>query len=273
MKNPDQGNPFLFIGYYEAKDLHQLMLINDETEIDISFNQLNPQIRRLLSQTVQGKDVVSPVFYESGFKCDVIVYGVPVFESNGTVQGVVCGVKDLERFKEKIDGPSISNVKLDVAWITFEREWICSFQNNMLRQSGENIFENPNISKQEREHLKNAMEDQQVYQVQLNTQDGVHTAYFQPLGMNGWCLRYVDSIHLGHSLIYPILSTTNVIIGLMILLCIGFMFYVHRAMYNSNQDLVHLAYFDKITGAYNFEKFQHFWQCTLPKVRITALQP
>lgn len=161
------------------------MLINDETEIDISFNQLNPQIRRLLSQAVQGKDVVSPVFYESGFKCDVIVYGVPVFESNGTVQGVVCGVKDLERFKEKIDGPSISNVKLDVAWITFEGEWICSFQNNMLRQSGENIFENPNISKQEREHLKNAMEDQQVYQVQLNTQDGVAYSVFSA-SRNEW---------------------------------------------------------------------------------------
>ena len=42
---------------------------------------------------------------------------------------------------------------------------------------------------------------------------------------------------------------------MIILLCLGLLYYVRWAMWGSNKELMKLAYYDRLTGTYNFEKF------------------
>lgn len=257
LQNSNDENRFSFIGYYAEEEQQKLILIGDEEQINIPFEDLDFPFKQLILQALKGKAAVSPVFYEPGLQCDVIVYGVPVFDKNETAKGVVCGVKKLKQFEQKLNHPSNSNTKLDVVWMTSKGECILASKDNVLKQDGKNIFENTDISKEELKGLQNAVENQQTYQLELNAADKKYIAYFQPLGLNGWYLSYVDSTYSGHSPIYSILITINFIIGLTVLLFIGMMLYIRRAINNGNQELVHLAYYDKLTGAYNFEKFQN----------------
>ena len=115
------------------------------------------------------------------------------------------------------------------------------------------------------------MKNNEAFHFTFHLEGNDQTVYMQPFGMNGWYLGYADTVNSGKSPIYSILITSNVLSGMIILLCLGLLWYVCWAMWGSNKELMKLAYYDRLTGTYNFEKFTQCAEALLEEDTSYAL--
>ncbi len=276
-----QGNdPFLRIGYYTADGLQSRVTATGRIEQNIPFDQLQPELQQLIRQALAGQQGVSPVFFDDTLQRQILVYGMPVYNTEGSVSGVVCGTKGLSAFERILEEESIARMDLDITWLDGTGRVIAASTENVFRPVDGSALESAQLSEAGRASLEKALQGETSCTVTLTENGEEYTGYMQPMHVNGWYLLCVDPVNSGRSPVYSVLISANILIGLVIVLCIGLMVYVRREMRSSDRELVRLAYYDKLTGAYNFEKFQQElafllekdWQYSVAGINLRQFQ-
>lgn len=251
-----QDNTFLRMGYYTSEGMQSRVMDDGTVEENIPLKNLEPEVQQMIAHALSGKKTASQVYYDFGLGQELIMYAAPVFSPQGQVTGVVAAAKDLSAFQEVITQSSVSKNKLDVVWVSNDGQVIAASDNNPIAGAGvENILQQEGVSEDTASSAVEQMKNGEAFQFTAQIEGKERKVYMQPYGANGWYLCYMDSINSGKSPIYSILITLNVLCGMIIILCLGLLWYMRWAMRRSNQDLVRLAYYDQLTGTYNFEKF------------------
>lgn len=256
LQDARQDNSFLRMGYYTRTGMQSRVRADGTLEENIPMEALEPEVHRLINYALQGKKSASQVYYDEGMQQQLIMYAAPVQAANGSVTGVVAASKDLSAFQKILTQPSVSQSKLDVVWVDQSGRIIASSESTPLAPQGtENFLSQAGVDEQVAQSALQQMENNEAFHFTIQLEGKEQTVYMQPFGMNGWYLCYADTINSGKSPIYSILITSNVLSGMIILLCLGLLYYVRWAMWGSNKELMKLAYYDRLTGTYNFEKF------------------
>lgn len=256
LQDARQENSFLRMGYYTQEGMQSRVRSDGKLEENVPMKDLEPGVQQLLSYALQGKQSASQVYYDEGMQQLLIMYAAPVHSANGMVSGVVAASKDLSAFQKILTQPPVSQNKLEVVWVDQSGGILAASENNPLAPQGtENFLSQAGVDEETSRSALQQMENNEAFHFTFRLEDREQTVYMQPFGMNGWYLCYADTINSGKSPIYSILITANVLSGMIILLCLGLLWYVRWAMRGSNQELVKLAYYDRLTGTYNFQKF------------------
>ncbi|WP_373209801.1 bifunctional diguanylate cyclase/phosphodiesterase [Allofournierella massiliensis] len=256
LQDARQDNSFLRMGYYTRTGMQSRVRADGTLEENIPMEALEPEVQQLINYALQGKKSASQVYYDEGMQQQLIMYAAPVQAANGSVTGVVAASKDLSAFQKIFTQPSVSQSKLDVVWVDQSGRIIAASESTPLAPQGtENFLSQAGVDEQVAQSALQQMENNEALHFTIQLEGKEQTVYMQPFGMNGWYLCYADTINSGKSPIYSILITSNVLSGMIILLCLGLLYYVRWAMWGSNKELMKLAYYDRLTGTYNFEKF------------------
>lgn len=256
LQDARQDNSFLRMGYYTRTGMQSRVRADGTLEENIPMEALEPEVQQLINYALQGKKSASQVYYDEGMQQQLIMYAAPVQAANGSVTGVVAASKDLSAFQKILTQPSVSQSKLDVVWVDQSGRIIAASESTPLAPQGtENFLSQAGVDEQVAQSALQQMENNEAFHFTIQLEGKEQTVYMQPFGMNGWYLCYADTINSGKSPIYSILITSNVLSGMIILLCLGLLYYVRWAMWGSNKELMKLAYYDRLTGTYNFEKF------------------
>lgn len=256
LQDARQDNSFLRMGYYTRTGMQSRVRADGTLEENIPMEALEPEVQQLINYALQGKKSASQVYYDEGMQQQLIMYAAPVQAANGSVTGVVAASKDLSAFQKILTQPSVSQSKLDVVWVDQSGRIIAASESTPLAPQGtENFLSQAGVDEQVAQSALQQMENNEAFHFTIQLEGKEQTVYMQPFGMNGWYLCYADTINSGKSPIYFILITSNVLSGMIILLCLGLLYYVRWAMWGSNKELMKLAYYDRLTGTYNFEKF------------------
>ena len=256
LQDARQGNSFLRMGYYTWQEMQSRARADGTLEENISMEFLEPEVQQLIRYALQGKKTASQVYYDLGMKQQLIMYAAPVQSADGQVTGVVAASKDLSTFQKILAQPPISQNKLDVVWVDQSGQIIAASEDNPLVPQGtENFLSQSGAEEQAAQSALQQMKNNEAFHFTFHLEGNDQTVYMQPFGMNGWYLGYADTVNSGKSPIYSILITSNVLSGMIILLCLGLLWYVRWAMWGSNKELMKLAYYDRLTGTYNFERF------------------
>lgn len=256
LQDARQDNSFLRMGYYTRTGMQSRVRADGTLEENIPMEALEPEVQQLINYALQGKKSASQVYYDEGMQQQLIMYAAPVQAANGSVTGVVAASKDLSAFQKIFTQPSVSQSKLDVVWVDQSGRIIAASESTPLAPQGtENFLSQAGVDEQVAQSALQQMENNEALHFTIQLEGKEQTVYMQPFGMNGWYLGYADTINSGKSPIYSILITSNVLSGMIILLCLGLLYYVRWAMWGSNKELMKLAYYDRLTGTYNFEKF------------------
>lgn len=256
LQNARQDDSFLRMGYYTGDGMQSRVRSDGTLEENIPMQALEPEVQQLIGYALQGKQTASQVYYDMGMKQDLIMYTAPVQSADGQVTGVVAASKDLSAFQKILTQPPVSQNKLDVVWVDQSGRIITASDENPLAPKGtENFLSQAGVGEAAAESALQQMKNNEAFHFHFRLGDRNQTVYMQPFGMNGWYLCYADTIDSGKSPVYSILITANVLSGMIILLCLGLLWYVRWAMWGSNKELMKLAYYDRLTGTYNFEKF------------------
>lgn len=256
LQDARQDNSFLRMGYYTRTGMQSRVRADGTLEENIPMEALEPEVQQLINYALQGKKSASQVYYDEGMQQQLIMYAAPIQSANGSVTGVVAASKDLSAFQKILTQPSVSQNKLDVVWVDQSGRIIASSESTPLAPQGtENFLSQAGVDEQVAQSALQQMENNEAFHFTIQLEGKEQTVYMQPFGMNGWYLCYADTINSGKSPIYSILITSNVLSGMIILLCLGLLYYVRWAMWGSNKELMKLAYYDRLTGTYNFEKF------------------
>lgn len=256
LQDARQDNSFLRMGYYTRTGMQSRVRADGTLEENIPMEALEPEVQQLINYALQGKKSASQVYYDEGMQQQLIMYAAPVQAANGSVTGVVAASKDLSAFQKIFTQPSVSQSKLDVVWVDQSGRIIAASESTPLAPQGtENFLSQAGVDEQVAQSALQQMENNEALHFTIQLEGKEQTVYMQPFGMNGWYLCYADTINSGKSPIYSILITSNVLSGMIILLSLGLLYYVRWAMWGSNKELMKLAYYDRLTGTYNFEKF------------------
>lgn len=251
-----QENSFLRMGYYTQEGMQSRVRADGTLEENIPMEALEPEVQQLLYYALQGKKTASQVHYDEGMGLQLIMYAAPVQSDSGQVTGVVAASKDLSAFQKILTQPSVSQNKLDVVWVEQDGRIIAASENTPLAPQGtENFLSQAGVDEQTAQSAQQQMANNEAFHFTFRLEGKEQKVYMQPFGMNGWYLCYADTVNSGRSPIYSILITANVLSGMIILLCLGLLWYVRWAMWGSNKELMKLAFYDRLTGTYNFEKF------------------
>lgn len=256
LQDARQDNSFLRMGYYTRTGMQSRVRADGTLEENIPMEALEPEVQRLINYALQGKESAAQVYYDEGMQQQLIMYAAPIHSVDGSVTGVVAASKDLSAFQKILTQPSVSQNKLDVVWVDQSGRIIAASESTPLAPQGtENFLSQAGVDEQVAQSALQQMENNEAFHFTIQLEGKEQTVYMQPFGMNGWYLCYADTINSGKSPIYSILITSNVLSGMIILLCLGLLYYVRWAMWGSNKELMKLAYYDRLTGTYNFEKF------------------
>lgn len=256
LQDARQDNSFLRMGYYTRTGMQSRVRADGTLEENIPMEALEPEVHRLINYALQGKKSASQVYYDEGMQQQLIMYAAPVQLADGSVTGVVAASKNLSAFQKILTQPPVSQNRLDVVWVDQSGRIIAASESTPLAPQGtENFLSQAGVDEQVAQSALQQMENNKAFHFTIQLEGKEQTVYMQPFGMNGWYLCYADTINSGKSPIYSILITSNVLSGMIILLCLGLLYYVRWAMWGSNKELMKLAYYDRLTGTYNFEKF------------------
>lgn len=102
-----------------------------------------------------------------------------------------------------------------------------------------------------KEHLK----DHQDITFSFEYENAQYHALLKPIGLKAWNLLCVNMLENSHLFADRNMRMVGLIFLSIILLVVGLLIYGYRIILKNNRELQKVAYFDHLTGAYNFSYF------------------
>lgn len=257
LEQASTSDQMLRIGYYGLDGIGMHVTANGEIETGLNADDLSTPLRWVVEQAWQEEEVVSDVFFDSALQTEVLAYGVPVYDASGQIRGALGGLEELEVFQYNVIGDT-TNKNIQIQWVNRQGEYImwtpCSKESSRYKETS--IFGGNYLTQEQKDLARRAMANEHSYHTEFLFEDTKHPLYFVPLNQHGWYLVCIDWSLGMDDPIYPLILVTTISLSMLVVLCISWIIYAYRALCRNNRDLIQLAYYDKLTGSYNFSRFQ-----------------
>ena len=254
--DPIQYKQFLKLAYYKNTGEDKLKEI--QQEIDQKLN--NPHITQAVLEAVNvswnGEEYISEVFWHRILKKKFIFYSVPVKNQKNEVVGALFGLKDIQVFADILNRITRSKIPFDIDWLDKEGNFITWSEHSVSKQKMESIYEGYYLMEKDKELVETSIQKKQSFFTTFYVGNNSYPIYFQPLSYNGWYIACVSTIKNFKSSTYTSLMIIFTVFFISILLYIAFLLFGTKIFQNNQKRLMQLAYYDTITGAYNFEHFR-----------------
>ena len=249
-----ENNLFYRIGYYSIDGIGTRVTFSENIE-EITFSKLHDEIKEIIRQAWNGEDGVSNIYYLDEIESSVISYAVPVYK-DGEIIGSLAATKTIDVFDEILNNVRESHPNLDIDWIKQNGDFLTWSKNSILKEKIDNIFDGDYIVNLEKERIKKALDAGKSYTSSLVYNYKSYDIYFTPMKYNNWYLLYLNKLDNTKTSVSIALMIVIGVLIVIIFLTIFIFLFGYYLIKKSNSDIMDLAFYDPLTGCYNFEKFK-----------------
>ena len=246
---------FLRFGYCEKGSDRMRISLSKNMGEDLTLSDQPQQLQDIVYAAWDGAYATSYMYTDTILNERVIAYAVPVYNDNAVVACLV-GVKDLGTFEELLNKSTLSQIHMDVDWVNQSGEYITWSDHSIIESHLDSVFSSEYISKQEQEQIRAHMAAGEFYTSGFDYDGQSYPLYFQPLDRNGWYLVCTDRTSAIKSPVYFKFVIVIITFFVIMILSIFSILYGSRFLRRNNRTLIHLAYYDPLTGCYNMPRFR-----------------
>ena len=252
----NQNNNFIKIGYFD-KDGSVIRVSYQEDVSDISIEDINPEVQKIVSQTLNGVQMISEIYIDDALKEQHISISVPIY-NNEEVVGALVGSYQLDIFDELLNYASYKEGnKENVDLIDLEGNLIVhSGQSVIDIKDNTNLYEFGAYSEIELQTIEEKTAQKETFQIDFTYEGSVYPSMFMPLDSVNWYLIYTDSTNEVLNQFYDKIRDSQIYLCLILIVALIANMWFYKNMASGKKELEQLAYYDQLTHSYNFSKFK-----------------
>lgn len=254
-KHYSDNDYFIRMSYYIPSNDYLSIISTYNSRYDKKISDLKPELKNTIEKAANGVNSISEAYLDPDINDTIISYAVPIFNSSKEVVGVLSASRYLESFTKILNTPTLFNYKLNIDWLTSNGDFISWSEESLIEEKFDNIYNEDYISNEDKVLIKDNMRSSNYFESKLTYKNKNYDLFFSPLEFNNWYLVYLDKMNIFDASISKLLSFINIITILIVLIILLLLAYILLYIKKSNKELITLAYHDKLTGAYNFDKF------------------
>lgn len=254
--DPIQYKQFLKLAFYKNTGTYKLNEIKKEVDQKLKNASITDAVLKATKRSWDGEKYISQVYWHRVLKKKFIFYSVPVRDQNNQVIGALFGLKDIQAFADILNRITRSKIPFDIDWIDVEGNFITWSEHSVSKKKMKSIYEDQYLGKEDKSHVKKKVKSKESFFTTFYVENNTYPIYFQPLSYNGWYIVCVSTIKNFQSSTHTSLMIIFSVFFVSILLYVAFLFFGTRLLQNNQKKLIQLAYYDTITGVYNFERFR-----------------
>lgn len=265
-------NDFVTMAYY---DQNRRGVISNEGETPLSnaeLSELSAEGQEGIERALAGETTVSKLFESTITNRRVFAYSVPVYEG-GQITGALAATDQIEIFSDILSGDTVLGGGGYIHLIDSRGDFLIYSSKTVIQDATSSIFEGPYLSEASTNEVRGAMKNQKRIFSTFSYEGRTYPFLLEPIGLNDW---YLFCVNTGDGLAAGSGSSTRVaqiMFAATVLLIVLLMIYSFRILRCYSQELLHLAYYDPLTGAENMSRFRQRLTETLKTSQgsITAL--
>lgn len=250
-------NDFVSLAYFTPDGKGMINTYGTESDPDFPLSSCSEDIQTVVNKSFVGEDGISNLFVSDVTEERIYVYSVPVW-NDGEVIGALAASSRLDIFKEIANGDTVMDGNGFVHLIGSEGKFLVQSTKSIVPMIQEytTIFDGPYIAQEDRMDILAVMENQERGFFEFRYEKGLYHFYLQPLEINGWYLMCADTQWGEQFLIRKVILFAGGCFFLVSLLAYGLLISGYFMMRKNYKRLIKLAFFDRVTGAENFARFE-----------------
>lgn len=264
----DAKNDFLLFGYFNLEG--EGVFTSNEGYIHVTLSNVSEEIRHVVETTFQGEKSVSDAFMGDVSMQSVFVYGVPVYQ-NGKVTGSLVASDSVDAFSEEVGNKEVIGNRGYMHLIDSDGNYIIHRDESVVKEKVDTIFGAPYMSEAEAEEMKQHLKRNEVQKFSFVYENVEYNARLEPLGINGWYLFCINSMKNANTSTYSIAYASGIFFSIITALFFFILLYGYREMKQNNRELRELAYYDELTGIYNFRYFKEYCEYAVKEKKKYAI--
>ena len=228
--------------------------IYNEDSKEVSYTNLDKNFNDILDKTIQGKEVISDIYYDENLKEEVVILSTPIY-SEKEVSGVITMTISISEFENILKESKYGSYGF-IDMVDNKGNILILSDKGVKRNKIYNIFESPYITEKHREAIEESL-SQNKEQYDDILYNGIrYGVYFIPLDYNDWYLSCVSFDNIMETLNYRTTKILEQIFIILSILVIVFAILSYKIIKKNDKELKKLAYFDSLTESYNCTKFK-----------------
>ncbi len=242
------SNNFIRMGYISLNGTGTFVEL-DGTSFQCDVSLEDPFFQKVLTQNA----AVSDIRLDDWSHEQVVLYAVPFYQ-NGKVNGILTATHDIQIFSSIVN-QAVYNGTGFLHIINHKGDFVVRATYELLDESIDNVFDDPNFTEAQKEEALNAMANQTSTTLEVSINKTLYEIAFLPVQVNDW---YVLCVIPKDSLIssFQALTTIFHIVFLVIFAFIFLLFFhIYRIIMKNSRAITQLAYYDSLTGASNWNYF------------------
>lgn len=259
LNKANMQSSFTRMGYYGVDGNSMRVMINQKNEKEGTriftegISGLEEEAQRVVKEAWRGKETISDIFYDEQLEQKTIVFVVPVYH-NGEIIGALGGADTLKPYHDVLDVSDYLGYPENVNLIDRSGNLLVRSQKRLVKGELNNIFTGDLYSDQEILQIRQSMSQKETFVSELMYEGDNYSSLYMPMNGKDWYIVYVDDEGLLSDSSEFLLRVTQGTFAIVLFLVIGTMFYIYRQLRKGNENLIRLAYYDNLTGAFNIIK-------------------
>ncbi len=250
----NRHNSFIQMGYFTEDGDGIRVTVDREIKKNVRMEDLEEELQASIGEAWQGESAVSRVYEDARTGEKVFSYAVPVYQGD-EITGVLTAKDSIEAFEDILDDKTAMNGYGYVHMIGKEGDFLIRSQNKVVDKNVKNIFDENYIADEEKAKIRKAIDRDESVFSKFRYEGTSYQIYLNPVGMNGWYLFCVDTMQGVNAPIYQMIDVTRLIFIGVLCLSVFLLIYGYRMLRKNHRQLIELAYYDSLTGAYNTVRF------------------
>lgn len=250
----NRHNSFIQMGYFTEDGDGIRVTVDREIKKNVRMEDLEEELQASIGEAWQGESAVSRVYEDARTGEKVFSYAVPVYQGD-EITGVLTAKDSIEAFEDILDDKTAMNGYGYVHMIGKEGDFLIRSQNKVVDKNVKNIFDENYIADEEKAKIRKAIDRDESVFSEFRYEGTSYQIYLNPVGMNGWYLFCVDTMQGVNAPIYQMIDVTRLIFIGVLCLSVFLLIYGYRMLRKNHRQLIELAYYDSLTGAYNTVRF------------------
>ncbi len=247
-------NDFITLAYIKKDGSSITNIMGYGTENDIILDDLNIYAQIAIRQAFNGKNAVSKMYDSQYYNGKLFLYAVPVYDNNEII-GVIAANDTIEIFTDVANINSVMDGTGYIHIINSKGDFLVRSERSIIKEPYANIFEGPYLSDKTKVKTKEALLNNENVFGDFTYLDNKYHFYMESLDLNGWylfCASKIWSYSLSMENIYSIIGAVLIII---LILFNVLLYFGYKQIRGNIKNLLHLAYWDQVTGSENELKF------------------
>lgn len=260
---------FLRMIYFNGKGDGIRVIVDKDIENNIDISDIEISAQSVVSLAYEGEKAISDVYYDVMLKRYVITYAIPV-QRNGKVNGVLTATEDVKKISDVLNNGSILSENGIVALVNSSGKILVGSE-NVMDLGIRHVRDLKNMTIEAKDKLMSYIANKQRGFVSFGMNGYDWFAKSEPMGFRDWSIVVADSAIGANDPIYNSIIMTRITSILPLILAIVCILYGCKYVRNNSYELLKLAYYDTVTGAYNMEKFVRLLENAWNEERVGAV--